>query len=59
LLKDSSDGRLGYINWDPFQPGAQVASRMAPALLAALALIGCTLKGALLAQLSFSFARSD
>ena len=43
VLEDRSGARIGYINWDPFQPGAQVASRMAPVLLAALCLIGCTL----------------
>jgi diguanylate cyclase (GGDEF)-like protein len=43
MLADRSGARIGYIVWNPFQPGTQVASRMAPALLAALCLIGCTL----------------
>ena len=49
-LRDRSGNRIGYIVWDPFEPGEQVAAQMLPALLAALALIAITLTILLLQQ---------
>lgn len=46
-LRSREGVTLGYLAWTPFQPGSQVAQRLAPALGLALLLIGAAIAGLL------------
>ncbi|MEO7239997.1 MAG: EAL domain-containing protein [Sphingomicrobium sp.] len=47
-LRDPAGTTIGFIAWDPFEPGRTVRNRMVPVLLAAFALIGLLIGGLLL-----------
>lgn len=42
-VMDRAGKAIGYITWSPFEPGQQVKSRMVPAILTALILVGAFL----------------
>ena len=42
-LKMDDGTPLGYITWDPFEPGRQVAAKMVPILFVALFVLGAML----------------